>query len=522
MLFNSYPFIFIFLPIALFGYFLAAKRSNVVAANWLVLASLFFYGWWNTSYLLLLLASISLNYQFGVWIARAVQNKVHPHSKALLACAVTINIAALIYYKYANFFLANVNAVAGTHWTFGDIVLPLGISFFTFTQIAFLVDCHKGLVREFHITHYALFVTYFPHLIAGPILHHKEMMPQFDRDHTHRFNPENIAVGLTIFFIGLFKKVIIADGIAPYVGPVFAAATAGKSLTFLEATSGALSYSLQLYFDFSGYSDMAIGISRLFGIILPLNFHSPYKATNIIEFWRRWHMTLSRFLRDYVYIPLGGNRKGSSRRYANLLATMLLGGLWHGAGWTFVIWGGLHGVYLALNHGWHALRRRLGHTLTHSSWQGRIIGQAITFIAVVVAWVFFRADSVPAALVVLKGMAGINGIIFPDTWKDHLGAVGPLLIHFGISYANIDQFVVRPPINWFIWLLAITWFLPNTQQIMRNFNPALGLLTEPTPRSSLIKIEWHLNTRWAVLMAFISVISIIKITKISEFLYFQF
>ncbi|HET7832180.1 MAG TPA: MBOAT family O-acyltransferase, partial [Gallionella sp.] len=362
MLFNSYVFIFLFLPVVMLGFFQLARISHAFAAGWLALASLLFYGYWNPAYVGLLLASIIGNYAFGLRIAKLnIRSEEQVgHRKLLLAIAVLSNLLLLGYYKYANFFATSVNSIAGTHCSLGEIILPLGISFFTFTQIAFLVDTYQGKVKEYNFIHYVLFVTYFPHLIAGPVLHHKEMMPQFAHASTYRFNYENIAVGLTIFLIGLFKKVVIADGIAYYVPTVFDAPALGIHLTFVEAWGGALCFALQLYFDFSGYSDMAIGLSRMFGVTLPLNFHSPYQAVNIIDFWRRWHMTLSRFLRDYLYSPLGGNRRGKVRRYLNLWLVMLLGGLWHGAGWTFVIWGGLHGIYLVITHAWQSLRRMVG------------------------------------------------------------------------------------------------------------------------------------------------------------------
>ena len=354
MLFNSFVFIFVFLPLTLAGFFLLGRFRPGLAAAWLTAASLVFYGWWNPLYVGLLVLSICFNYACGVAIARATAGNDKRRSQRMLIFAVAANLGVLAYYKYANFFLASINPVSGTALSLGEIVLPLGISFFTFTQIAFLADAYYGKVREYSFVHYGLFVTYFPHLIAGPVLHHAEMMPQFAQPATYRFSFENAAVGITIFVIGLFKKVMLADEIGVYAKPVFDTAATGVELTALEAWCGALAYTLQLYFDFSGYSDMAIGLSRLFGVVLPLNFHSPYKAVNIIAFWRRWHMTLSRFLRDYLYIPLGGNRRGVARRYAALLITMVLGGLWHGAGWTFVLWGTLHGVYLVKSRVAHA------------------------------------------------------------------------------------------------------------------------------------------------------------------------
>jgi len=305
MLFNSYEFIFLFLPITFLVFFAIARLGHEAAIIWLVLASLFFYGWGNPAYLILILLSMVANFSIGELLGSTHRRNKRSLGKIYLVLGVTLNLGTLGYFKYAGFFVDNLNTALGTEIDIGRIVLPLAISFFTFQQIAFLVDAYKGITKEYRFTHYALFVTFFPQLIAGPIVHHKDMLPQFMRRDTLKPHIENIAVGLTIFFIGLFKKAVLADGISPYGSSVFDMAAGGETLSFFQAWGGALSYTMQLYFDFSGYSDMAIGGARLFGIRLPLNFHSPYKATSIVEFWRRWHMTLSRFLRDYVYIPLG-------------------------------------------------------------------------------------------------------------------------------------------------------------------------------------------------------------------------
>jgi len=514
MLFNSYIFIFVFLPVTLLGFFLLARFSRAWAAAWLAVASLFFYGWWNPVYVGLLLASVLFNYGMGMAIARAATVGAR---RQLLAVAVTADLALLGYYKYANFFVDSVNTMLGTGAGLGEIILPLGISFFTFTQIAFLVDAYRGLVREYNLVHYTLFVTYFPHLIAGPVLHHGEMMPQFAQPQIYRINYDDVAAGLTIFAIGLVKKVLIADGVAEYVGPVFDAARDGAQPTLIEAWCGALAYTFQLYFDFSAYSDMAIGLSLLFGVRLPVNFNSPYKATNIIDFWRRWHMTLSRFLRDYLYVPLGGNRRGPGRRYMNVMITMLLGGLWHGAGWTFVIWGGLHGLFLVINHAWRSARAALGHDLRRSTRLGRMLGCGLTFVAVVAGWVVFRAENLAAAQAILLGMAGFNGIVVPEAWLVRWGLSADTLAVLGIVPGWLPALPRTGIINWILILLLVVWLAPNTQQIMAATRPALGIAGLVATR-----LTWRPHWATATVVAGMLLLVLINLNRHSEFLYFQF
>ena len=515
MLFNSHAFIFLFLPLTLLVFFALGRFSAKLAAGWLAAASLFFYGWWSPAYVALLLVSILFNFTAGSAIVRAAADA--RYCKRLLTAAIIANLALLAYYKYANFFVANYNAVTGAGLGIAEVVLPLGISFFTFTQIAFLVDAYQGKVREYNLVHYGLFVTYFPHLIAGPILHHGEMMPQFAQREIYRPQYDLIAAGLTLFVLGLAKKVLIADGVAPYVGPVFDAPGAGVTLTFLEAWCGALAYTFQLYFDFSGYSDMAIGLSLLFGVRLPVNFHSPYKAVNVIDFWRRWHMTLSRFLRDYLYVPLGGNRKSRVRRYTNLLLTMLLGGLWHGAGWTFVLWGALHGVYLVINHGWREFRRRLGHNLHRSTPWGRRAGCLVTFIAVVIGWVLFRAPDIETAIAILRAMAGFNGLVLPESWLAKTGGLGAILAALGVDFGATPAMTRTGVLHWIWVLLLVVWLAPNTQQIMAAAKPALGVPEEgPSP------IRWRVALPWAAVTLGLMLAVIVNLGRHSEFLYFQF
>jgi alginate O-acetyltransferase complex protein AlgI len=478
MLFNSYQFIFLFLPIALIGYFLMGRLGNLAPVIWLALASLAFYSVSNWQFVLLLLASIAFNYLIGLVLISQRLRRV-PRLAALTA-GVAGDLLVLGYFKYAGFLAANLNAVFSTGLAL-DILLPVGISFYTFTQIAFLVDAFRGNVARYALPHYALFVTYFPHLIAGPILHHKDMIPQFERAEAKRPSPHLILCGLIIFAIGLFKKTCLADGIQPLVSLAFGP----NAPSFDRAWIGALAYTFQLYFDFSGYSDMAIGISLMFGIFLPLNFNSPYKATSVIDFWRRWHMTLSQFLRDYLYIPLGGNRYGRILRYVNLMVTMGLGGLWHGAAWTFVAWGALHGAYLCINHAWNNYGPAIAPRFERAA---NVVAFIVTFVAVVVAWVFFRADNLSSAIYVLSKMADPTRITFG---RDEMAYTAFIILYAGIA-----------------------WFAPNTQAIMgydhrnRTVGEAFG--------------AWQKRPAFLYATAAVLAFGILGIQQHSEFIYFRF
>ncbi|SIO01045.1 D-alanyl-lipoteichoic acid acyltransferase DltB, MBOAT superfamily [Bradyrhizobium erythrophlei] len=478
MLFNSYPFIFLFLPVVLLGYFALGRLGNLAPVIWLALASLAFYSFSNWQFVALLVGSVAFNYGIGYLL---IARKLRPPLRfAVLTAGVAGDLLLLGIFKYAGFLAANFNALFSTGITL-HILLPVGISFYTFTQIAFLVDAYRGNVARYALPHYALFVTYFPHLIAGPILHHKDMIPQFERAETKRPDAHLILCGLIIFAIGLFKKTCLADGIQPLVSLAFGP----NAPTFDQAWIGALAYTFQLYFDFSGYSDMAIGISLMFGIFLPLNFNSPYKARNIIDFWRRWHMTLSQFLRDYLYIPLGGNRHGRILRYVNLMITMLLGGLWHGAAWTFVAWGALHGAYLCINHAWNNFAPKAPPTLEPVA---RFAAFVLTFVAVVVAWVFFRADDINSAIYVLSKMA--------DPAHLALGRGEIADLAFVAAYA------------------ALAWLAPNTQQIMGydHANRTVG--------SGLS--AWRLRPLFLYATAAVLAFGILGIQQHSEFIYFRF
>jgi D-alanyl-lipoteichoic acid acyltransferase DltB (MBOAT superfamily) len=401
VLFTAPQYIFVFLPLVLAVYFTLNRLRFVQCGKaWMVLASLYFYGYWNPAYLVLIIGSMLVNFGLGnaLHVVKQSETAGRFSRKTVLVIGIVFNLGILGYYKYSDFLIANANTLLGSDFALLNLLLPLAISFFTFQQIAYLVDCYQFDTQEYDLLSYCLFVSFFPQLIAGPIVHHKEMMPQFSDRRNGQLNYEHLAQGVFIFCIGLFKKVVIADTFAVWADVGF---DSGEPLAFFEAWGASLSYTLQLYYDFSGYSDMAIGAALMFNIRLPVNFNSPYKSLNIRDFWRRWHMTLSRWLRDYLYIPLGGNRRGTARVYVNLMATFVLGGLWHGAGWTFILWGALHGVALCVHRVWQGVGLRMP----------TLLALFITFMFVNFAWVFFRAEDMASAMQMLQGMAGMNGLM---------------------------------------------------------------------------------------------------------------
>jgi alginate O-acetyltransferase complex protein AlgI len=496
VLFNSYEFLFLFLPVTLIGYYLIGRFSHNGALVWLSFASLVFYASGAQSNLTLIIASICLNYFAALAIARIKNGR----SRYWLAAALVVtNIGFIAYFKYAVLAVTAFNGLTNADLPLPAILLPLGISFWTFQKIAYIVDTYKNGSPIRSLPNYIVFVLFFPQLIAGPIVHHKEIVPQLTPNITSRVNWTNLAVGFSIFVMGLGKKMILADNIAIFSTPVFQAAADGLVMTPAEAWTGALAYTFQIYFDFSGYTDMAIGLARMFAITLPLNFNSPYKAGSIIEFWRRWHMTLSRFLRDYVYKPLGGNRSGSPDRYANLLLTMLIGGLWHGAAWTFMIWGGLHGVYLIINHAFRAAHGRGWLPRILSGAAAHFAGRLLTFVAVVVAWVFFRANNWGGAWCMIDAMFSLRGVSFTN-------------------------YAVNSPATAWAWigaLFAITWFAPSTQMIMRKYQPALGWQPdEHAPR--FLSPAWSPSPVWALGTSLILTGCILNLSEASEFIYFNF
>lgn len=463
MLFNSYIFLFLFLPFTFFIYFyLNKKRMTVASKGFLVFASLFFYAWWDIIYLPLILVSMLFNYVLGRELSGYQVNKRHYSAKILLGVGIFFNLALLGYFKYSDFFIINLNRVIENDMPLMHLALPLAISFYTFQQIAYLVDSYRTETKAYDFLNYAVFVTFFPQLIAGPIVHHAEMMPQFEVLKNKVAHYRNIALGLFIFFIGLFKKVAIADTFAVWATQGFDVA---KHLNMLEAWITSLSYTFQLYFDFSGYTDMAIGIALLFNIKLPMNFFSPYKATSIQDFWRRWHITLSRFLKEYIYIPLGGNRKGEIRTYSNLFTTFVLGGIWHGAGWTFVLWGMLHGGALVVHRFW----QKIGFKMP------TLLAWFITFNFINIAWVFFRAINYKSAMKVLEGMFG-GTLVMPACVLPYLEFMQKTGVSFSAKWSELYQ---NDSTIW-VWLLAVFFVvlvLPNSMEWKKKFRPNAFYLT---------------------------------------------
>jgi len=542
MLFNSHEFIFGFLPITVLGFFVLGARSRNLALFWLIAASLFFYAWWRPINVLIIAPSIAINYV----LARALQRLVAEGdsrlgaARAVLALGIVFNVCFLGYFKYVNFLATVAHDLTGADFVLTEVILPLGISFITFQKIAFLIDVYGRRVQQFTLGNYALFVLFFPQLIAGPIVHYREMMPQFERA-SCRFDSESFAAGVTLFVFGLFKKAVLADGIAAYVTPLFDAAAGGSQLSLLGAWIAALGFTLQIYFDFSGYSDMALGLARLLGVRLPPNFDSPLKATSIIDFWLRWHMTLTRFLTAYLYNPLVlwltrrrvaqgksviGGRRTTVGAFLALLAgptllTMFVSGVWHGAGYMFVLWGLLHGVYLSINHAWRIFRSRMfGQAKRVERW---LPGFLLTFLSVVVAMVLFRSTNAVAAKSILQGMLGLHGIGLPQALFDPLASLAARSggwIHPSMEISATDLIGAT---GWVIMLLAGALLLPNTLQILDRYTPALA-----APRAALEigwlrrALVWTPSLVWVAGLGALACVAVFRLGGQSEFLYWQF
>jgi len=549
MLFNSYQFVLIFFPLTLVVFELLGRESRSARPfSWLILSSLVFYAWWNPVNVLLIGPSILVNYFLARALLRLRENRPRV-ARALLILGICGNVAFLSYFKYRNFVFGALNDVLGTHFVLEQLILPLGISFITFQKIAFLVDVYSGRVKSFTFHSYSLFVMFFPQLIAGPIVHYREMMPQFENA-TGRVGAEDLAVGIGLFFFGLFKKVILADGIAPYASPVYAAAANGEPVTLLYAWIAALGFTLQIYFDFSGYSDMALGLARCFGIRLPMNFNSPLRATSIIDFWGRWHITLTRFLTAYIYNPIALAQtrrrlaKGQpvlSARSVNTgafvavlmlptLVTMFISGVWHGAGYQFIFWGLLHGCYLVVNHAWRLLRSGFWPDSRSYNRVMMPVGFMLTFGAVVFAMVFFRSSSIETGFVLVKGMIGLNGVSLPAAIGNRLGEWLPGAVT--LEWSSGKNLVFS--LIWIASLLGIAWVAPNTLQIFARYRPALGFGAVVEPPSVAVggdgrrtpiagaQLNWHPSIRWALAIALLAVGGILALGRPSEFLYWQF
>ncbi|WP_243299874.1 MBOAT family O-acyltransferase [Bacillus litorisediminis] len=480
MIFNSFEFIFLFLPIVFIVYYLFNKVNFTISKVWLLFASLFFYGYWNPKYLPLILVSLVVNFAIGSYLSR---RNIHSFRKTILTIGIVFNVCLLGYYKYYDFFVENVNSFFGTSLPVLHLLLPLAISFYTFQQIAYLVDSYRRETENYNFLNYGIFVTFFPQLIAGPIVHHSDVIPQFEDRKNRKINYENISLGLFIFAIGLFKKVVIADTFAIWANKGYAMT---ESLTFLDSWATALAYTFQLYFDFSGYSDMAIGLGLLFNIKLPINFNSPYKALDIQDFWRRWHITLSGFLTKYIYIPLGGNRKGTARTYINIFIIFFISGIWHGAGWTFILWGTLHGLASIITRLW----KKSGFKL--NKW----VAWFITFQFVNATWVFFRAPSISEALNVLKAMVGLNGIYISREFKVYLTDISS--VHF--YEFPIEQSLVYIFSSLLIGMI-IAFLMKNSIELTKNMKP-----------------NWFNVAFTSALLLY----CFTQLLNVSEFLYFNF
>lgn len=544
MLFNSYEFIFAFLPLTVAIFFFLSRFDSQKHSLWfLMAASLFFYGWWNPAYLILITTSLIVNFTLGTLIQK--NNNAKRSQWILLLIGMIFNVGLLSYYKYGAFLVNIFNDIFNGDVSWTNAILPLAISFFTFQQIAFLVDCTSGRIKQANFLNYTLFVTFFPQLIAGPIVHHREMMPQFNKIQLSD-NRKNLTIGLTIFAFGLFKKVILADSISEYVSPIYAEAAVGD-ITFIQTWIAGVGFTLQIYFDFSGYSDMALGAARMFGIILPMNFNSPLKATNIIDFWARWHMTLTRFLTAYIFTPLAikATRKIAQKKlekksvhktsvFLSTLAiptivTMFASGIWHGAGYQFIVWGTLHGCYLVINQIWRKILPVFVSDKNRYEKIAKPAGLVITLFLVCFTMLFFRADNLDTGYRMAITMLGFNGISLPEGIFVQLGALKEVLLSLGVTIdSTAGSKIVFGSLLCFS-LLFIALFFPNSLDIMRNYKPALGysevksgvfdlILSNRIVNIMILKI----NSVWGAIIGVLLAVAIMSMQQASEFLYWQF
>ena len=541
MLFNSHFFVFVFLPVALFVYFALGRLSRDWALRWIIVASLIFYAWWRPANVFIIVPAMLVNFTVAKLILYYGREEKPAATKLLLTLGIVFNLTVLGYFKYTNFFFTASNDLFGSSFVFKEIVLPLGISFITFQKIAFLMDVHGRKIDSFRFQDFFSFVLFFPQLIAGPIVHYREMMPQF-HSVSCRFSQTDLSVGATLFFFGLFKKVVIADSLAPLVSSIYMMADSGQTVSLIPAWLAAVGFTFQIYFDFSGYSDMALGAARLFGIRLPVNFNSPLRTSNIIDFWLRWHVSLTRFLTAYVYNPIAlrftrkrmaAGKSGFGRNGASLgaflqllmlptIVTMFLSGLWHGAGYLFILWGLMHGIYLTVNHAWRLFANRKWPKSERYEQIMRPLGFVITFVCVAASMVVFRSLSLDTAANILAGMAGMNGVEVPGglyplvSW---LGSVFPasfiqpgLPNAAGMSELGLLLLLVAP----------IALFLPNTLQILDRFEPAIGVREAGEPNLLRFNVSWRPSLVWAVFVIAIAAAGTLNIGGYTEFLYWQF
>jgi D-alanyl-lipoteichoic acid acyltransferase DltB (MBOAT superfamily) len=551
MLFSSYEFIFLFLPLTVIGYFILGRLAGRTAALvWLVLASIGFYALSRVESLAIMLPSIVLDYLIGKSLERVGGSK-RAIRATLLGLGIAANITFLGYFKYRNFFLDTWNGLLGTHVAFGSLILPLGISFITFQKIAYLMDVYTGQVKGGSFRDFLLFTLFFPRVVAGPIVHYQEVMPQLSRP-TFRWVSTDIAVAICLFSIGLFKKAVIADRVADYANPVFAASLHEETVTLLSGWIGALAYTFQIYFDFSGYSDMALGIARIFGVVLPMNFNSPLKASSIVEFWSRWHITLTRFLTTYVYTPLilrltrrrmtRGKTvlRGSSTKVSAIMVliafptvlTMTLSGFWHGVGFQFIAWGILHGLMLTANQVWRTWRPRFWRDQASYDRVMAPVGFLLTFGAVVVTFVFFRANSVTAAISILRGMAGLNGVAIPYAIGLRLGAFGQWLEGIGITYDWSSGSQLITSLAWVGALFVVVTAMPNSLELLSPYRPALDFQGteaetmkphEARHGMARLRLTDIVQSRFGpALIAAMAVAGVLGLNRVSAFLYWQF
>jgi alginate O-acetyltransferase complex protein AlgI len=542
MLFNSPEFLLGLLPVSLLGFFCLGQFGfHRTAILWLTIVSLFFYGWWNVSYVPILLCSIMFNFFIGGKL-RAGETRLW------LVLGVTGNLLLLAYYKYIGFLTEVVSDTAGLNWTIPNVVLPLAISFFTFQQIAYLVDCRAGLVKESSLLDYAAFITLFPHLIAGPITHHKEIIPQLQSGRIFKPQPLPLALGTTIFLVGLFKKVAIADVIARYANPVFEAAANNQPLTAVDAWIGAFAYTLQLYFDFSGYSDMAVGAGLLFGIRLPQNFSSPLRSANMVEFWQRWNMTLTRFITSYIYNPivLSWSRYRAKRKLPlvqpgrttvgafiwllliPIMVSMLISGVWHGAGYQFLLFGALHGVYVVSYHFWREIKMRIWPGGTANVRFGRPLAIALTLSCVVASMVLFRSANASAAVHMFSCMFGANGIVVPQGVAN-LPVVGTLVHVLDLKIGK-QMFLYSDPLMLIVPLLIVVLAAPNIYELMRDYETALMPKPVKARKSarhwvfSVRDLRWRPSLGYSCFFGFLAFVALARLVSNapSEFIYFRF